>query len=100
MFKSSDYMNEKQQSVVEEFTSMVETEYALCVQQIKKTNRAIVPSASTSREENNMNLDFANREIDSISKYWQLRLGNLVEFIETKNPHLNKELAKKYLKHE
>lgn len=101
MFKSQPYMTPEQQTIAEDFTSMVETEYALCVKEIKRANSTIVLSAPTELgEEDNKNLDFANREIDYICKYWQLRLGNLVEFIETKNHHLNKELAKKYLKHE
>jgi len=98
MFRSQDYMNQEQRTVAEDFTDMIETEYALCVQEMRKANNAIVMDVPTGlTKEDNRRLDYANREIDSINKYWQIRLGHLIEFIETQNPKFNKELAIKYL---
>ncbi len=81
-------MSLEQQAIATEFEQMIESEYALCASQIKKAN------SST----NNPNSELANAEIDAINKYWQQRLGNLIEFIEIKNYQLNKTLAMKYLK--
>jgi tmRNA-binding protein len=97
MFRSKDYMTQEQQSITEDFLNMIETEYALCVQEIKRANGAIVDSEN---DEENRKLDLTNREIDSISKYWQIRLGHLIEFIETKSHKKNEELARKYLSHQ
>jgi len=68
------------------------------VQEMRKANNAIVMDVPTGlSKEDDKRLDYANREIDSINKYWQIRLGHLIEFIETQNPKFNKELAIKYL---
>ncbi len=91
LFKSQQHMTQLQQTIADDFLSMVEPEYALCVGEIRKINDAIATDIGSDR------LDFANREIDSISKYWQLRLGTLIEFIEQKDITINKELAQKYL---
>lgn len=88
IFKSQDKMTIKQQEIATEFEQMIESEYALCVSQIKKANSVT----------NNPNSELANAEIDAINKYWQQRLGNLIELIEIKNYQLNKNLAMKYLK--
>jgi hypothetical protein len=91
-------MNQEQRTVAEDFTNMIETEYAFCVQEMRKANNAIVMDVPTGlTKEDDRRLDYANREIDSINKYWQIRLGHLIEFIETQNPKFNKELAIKYL---
>lgn len=90
LFKSQQSMTQKQQSIADDFLSMVESEYALCVAKIREANGAIAMDTSDSN-------DFANREMDAIAKYWQLRLGVLIEFIEQKNVKINKELAQKYL---
>ncbi|MDF5722164.1 MAG: hypothetical protein PUP91_17090 [Rhizonema sp. PD37] len=101
MFKSQKYMNQSQQSIAEEFLNMVETEYALCAKEIKRTRAAIILEDSADlNPESLRQLDFANGEIDAISSYWQHRLGDLIAFLETKDYRLNQELAQKYLKHE
>jgi hypothetical protein len=97
MFLSQDYMTTEQQGMAEDFLKMIENEYALCVREIKRANGAIVDSVRELDDEESRKVDLTNREIDSINKYWQVRLGHLIEFIETKNPKKNEELARKYL---
>jgi len=94
LFKSQQSMTQKQQSIADDFLSMVESEYALCVSKIREADGAIATNENMVRSDRT---EFANRDIDSISKYWQLRLGVLIEFIEQKNVKINKELAQKYL---
>lgn len=89
-------MTAEQQSIAEDFKNLVEIEYALCVREIRRTNKAIV-NVTVAQLDEQRKLDCANREIDAIQKYWQGRLGNLIKFIETKSITLNKELARKYL---
>ena len=97
MFKNQDYMNQEQQSIAKDFMSMVEAEYATCATEIRRAKNAIITSPTELNDEENRKIDFANREIDSVQSYWQLRLGHLIDFLDTKNPKLNEELAIKYL---
>ena len=94
LFKSQESMTQKQQSIADDFLSMVESEYALCVSKIREADGAIATDTETVVSNC---AELANRDIDSISKYWQMRLGVLIEFIEQKNVKINKELAQKYL---
>jgi hypothetical protein len=89
-------MTQEQQTIAEEFQSAIETEYALCVREFRKINQAIANNPTTESADLH-GIDCANREIDSIQKYWQRRLGQLIEFIETKDRKLNQQLAGKYL---
>ncbi len=98
LFKSQQHMTQIQQGIADDFLSMVEAEYVLCVSKIRQINDAIAKNlVSDGFADLTVRSDFANREIDSISKYWQLRLGTLIEFIEQKDTRINKELAQKYL---
>jgi hypothetical protein len=90
IFKTKLKMSVEQQALALEFEEMVEGEFALCVEQIEKTYTASTLSST----------DFANREIDSICRYWQLRLANLMKFLDMKNVKLKEDLVKKYLKND
>ena len=99
MFRCQEFMAPEQQCIAEEFQNAIEAEYALCVSEIKKINQAIANNPATESADLH-GRDCANREIDSIQKYWQRRLGQLIEFIETKDIKLNQQLAEKYLSSE
>ncbi len=99
LFKSQQYMTPEQQTIALKFLGALEVEYALCVGEIQKAQAAIADPINMS-DEQARHLDFANREIDAIAKYWQQRLVSLIDFIETNNSKINKELAIKYLNHQ
>lgn len=96
MFRCQEFMTPEQQGIAEEFQNAIETEYALCVSEIQKINQALANNPAP-ESAGWHGIDCANREIDSIQKYWQRRLGQLIEFIETKDIKLNQQLARKYL---
>ncbi len=101
IFRSQNYMNQKQQNFAKDFIDMIEPEYELCVREIRKASKAItVSSTEYLSDEEYRKVDLANREIDSIQMYWQNRLECLISFIETKSIKLNKEIAKNYLANE
>ncbi len=96
MFRCQEFMTQEQQGIAEDFQNAIESEYALCVREIRKINQAI---ANNGVHENNKwsGTDCANLEIDSIQKYWYNRLNCLINFIATKDYKLNENLARKYL---
>jgi len=97
MFVCREHMTEEQLTIAEQFQNSVETEYVLCVNEIKKINQAIAnnPSPTPSAWHG---VDCANFELHSIQKYWQNRLDCLINILREKDYKLNEELAKKYLK--
>jgi FtsZ-binding cell division protein ZapB len=90
-------MTPEQQGIAEEFENAIESEYALCVREIKKNNQSIANNAS-SKTGSLDGVDCANLEIHSIKDYWEKRLDSLIDFIAKKDCNLNQQLAMKYLK--
>jgi hypothetical protein len=90
-------MTPEQQGIAEEFQNAIESEYALCVREIKKINQAIAnnPSPNTGSW---TGVDCANSQIHSVKNYWEQRLDTLINFIAKKDYDLNQKLAIKYLK--
>ena len=97
MFRCQEFMTQKQQSIAEEFQKAIESEYALCVREIKKINQAIANNPSP-KTDNWHGVDCANLQIHSIKDYWEQRLDSLIDFIANKDSALNQQLAIKYLK--
>lgn len=95
MFNCQEYMNQEQLNVVADFQDTIESEYALCVREIRKANQAFNYTKSSNGKEQH-NLDCANLQIQSIARYWHERLNCLIELIQTKDIKLNKTLAQKY----
>lgn len=95
MFNCQEFMNEKQLNVVADFQNTIEPEYALCVREIRKANKAFNYNKSSDWKEQH-NLDCANLQIQSIARYWHERLDCLIELIQTKGIQLNTTLAQKY----
>jgi hypothetical protein len=90
-------MSPEQQGIAEEFQNAIESEYVLCVSEIRKINQTIANNGI--HEKNNWSgTDCANLEIHSIKDYWEARLDSLINFIEKKDCKLNQILATKYLK--
>ena len=97
MFKSKDYMTLEQQNIADDFIEMIEEEYALYVENIKRAyNAAYTPFLEDVNYESERKTAFASSEITVIHKYWTNRLSALVELIENKDKKLNKELARNY----
>jgi hypothetical protein len=91
-------MTQEQQSIAEDFANLIEAEYELCVREIRRTKKALhCPSTAELNDEDIVRVNFANSEIESLRRYWSLRLVNLIEFIERKNYKLGEELGRKYL---
>ncbi len=97
MFRCQEFMTPEQESIAEEFQNIIESEYALCVREIKRINQAIAnnPSPQTGSWHG---VDCANLQIYSIKDYWEQRLDSLIDFIAKKDYALNQQLAMKYLK--
>ena len=95
MFNCQEYMDREQLNVVANFQDTIESEYALCVREIRKVNKAFNYAKSSDWKEQH-NLDCANLQIQSIASYWHRRLDCLIELIQTKDIKLNKTLAQKY----
>jgi FtsZ-binding cell division protein ZapB len=95
MFNCQEYMDQEQQNVVANFQDAIESEYALCVQEIRKANKAFNYTKSSNWQEES-NLHCANLQIQSIAHYWHERLNCLINLIQTKDIKLNKTLAQKY----
>ena len=97
MFRCQEFMTTEQQEIAAEFQNAIESEYALCVREIKKINQAIANNGV--HEQNKWSgTDCANLQIHSIKDYWEKRLDCLINFIAKKDYKLNQELAIKYLK--
>ena len=97
MFRCQEFMTQEQQEIAGEFQKSIESEYALCVREIKKINQSIAnnPSPKTGSWDD---VDCANLQIHSIKDYWEQRLDSLIDFIAKKDYQLNQNLAMKYLK--
>ncbi len=97
MFRCQEFMTKEQQEIAAEFQNAIESEYALCVREIKKINQAIANNGV--HEQNKWSgTDCANLQIHSIKDYWEQRLDSLIDFIAKKDDALNQQLAMKYLK--
>ncbi len=97
MFRCQEFMTPEQQGIAEEFENAIESEYALCVREIKKINQSIANNAS-SKTGSFDGVDCANLQIHSIKDYWEKRLDSLIDFIAKKDYNFNQQLAMKYLK--
>ncbi len=97
MFRCQEFMTQEQQNIVEEFQKAIESEYALCVREIKKINQTIANNSSPQTDSRH-GVDCANLQIHSIKDYWEQRLDSLIDFIAKKDYNLNQQLAIKYLK--
>ncbi len=97
MFRCQEFMTPEQQRLAEKFQNAIETEYALCVSEIKKINQALANNPSPNTE-SWTGVDCANLQIHSIKDYWEQRLDALINFIAKKDYDLNQKLAMKYLK--
>lgn len=104
MFRCTEHMTQEQLTIVQEFQDAIETEYALCVSEIRKINQAIA-SATARQNANNpspnssgwSDTDCANQSFCSLHKYWQDRLDCMIDFLEKKDPKFHNKLANKYL---
>lgn len=96
MFRCQEFMTSEQQGIAEEFQNAIETEYALCVREIKKINQSIANNG-VHKENEWSGTDCANLQIHSIQNYWENRLGCLTDFIARQDYKLNEKLAMKYL---
>ncbi len=89
-------MTQEQLTIVQEFENAIETEYALCVSEIRKINQALannpLPTSVGSSPQYHANLSFC-----SLHKYWQDRLDCMIDFLEKKDPKFHNKLANKYL---
>jgi hypothetical protein len=104
MFKCKEHMTQEQLTITNEFQDLIETEYALCVSEIRKINQAIANATARQNTHNPLpksvgwsDKDCANQSFHSLHKYWQGRLDCLINFIAEKDYKLSEELAKKYL---
>ncbi len=97
MFRCQEFMTPEQQRLAEKFQNAIETEYALCVSEIKKINQALANNPSPNTE-SWTGVDCANLQIHSIKDYWEQRLNSLIDFIAKKDYNLNQQLAMRYLK--
>ncbi len=97
MFRCQEFMTPEQQGIAEEFQNAIESEYALCVREIKKINQSIANNPSPGTDSWH-GVDCANLQIHSIKDYWEQRLDSLIDFIAKKDYQLNQNLAMKYLK--
>jgi hypothetical protein len=92
LFRFKASMNPEQAEIVGEFEKMIEAEFSLCLQEIVRANRASYSPDETELK----SVDGANRDIDSILSYWSNRLGLLLEWMETKDYPLSRELNRRY----
>ena len=93
MLKGKEYMTQPQKVLVAEFEADIESEYALCIAQLQKTQQAI-ERATIGLTEQEQNL--ANSEIDALRKYWYQRLEALVNLVSWRAPKLLQQLDEKY----
>lgn len=98
MFKNQNYMTSEQQNIADDFVKMIEEEYALCVREMKKANKAAMSSKTLDNSDEELSINYACLEIDAIREYWFNRLNSLINIIECRNPLLSSELRNKYLK--
>lgn len=96
MFNCQQYMTDEQQAIAQQFQISLESEYALCVSEIRKINQAIANNPSQSSDWSGA--DCANLELHSLQKYWHNRLDCLIDLLNTKDYQLSQQLADKYLK--
>lgn len=95
MFRAKEYMTEKQKTVVEDFETGIEAEFALCMAEIQKANQSIEwDTTSLSKQQQ----DYANSEIDALRKYWYNRLEALLNLLSWRSPKLLEELSNKYMR--
>ncbi|NJL64761.1 MAG: hypothetical protein HC903_26805 [Methylacidiphilales bacterium] len=82
MFRNTEYMSLEQQAIAEQFTSMVEAEYALCTSEIQCANKLAMLSLESDDVEEKISINYACLEIDSIREYWTNRLVAMMQIVE------------------
>ena len=91
LFRFKESMNPEQTEIAEGFEKTIEAEFELCLQELRKTKAAIGPTEAGDY------VDGANREIDSIQRYWNRRLFVLLEWVINQDYPFSEELTQRYL---